>query len=369
MPTHHRIPGEHIAGKAGWATRGRGVAVALAVIALSRGLGCGGGSNSPNPASPSSGSTHQLSGMVVNSVTGASIPGAQLISGEVRAVSEATGAFSMAGLAESPANGASGGRTIQVRAEATNYWPRVFLVSIPPPKSLTVDLLPQGDGFDLQFFDRVFRPNGRGTGRWNQQPKFVIYPQQFDCVIPATGPCKAELPYCGNGGDERLTARHEDPEFVEAMREVLLTDSPLYTGGYVKNPTITLGNMVAPGTAATLSSLRPGNSAMGVIGVVFLEHAACSGLDGNGLITIMPSALSGRWLEFRRRTLSHEVAHEYGFDHNVGGTECSIMGGGDCWEIGYFGRPSPADILHGRVLYMRPPKTVSPDTNVEVAAY
>lgn len=330
-------------------------AVALLCVIAS---GCGSGSNG-SPTSPTSATrSFRISGTLSNAVTGRRLAGVQVsvVGSAERITTDASGSYTVSGQVAS-------GSSIVVVAELGGYWPRRQTMDASA-SSVDLDLLPQGDGFDLRFFDEVLRSGG-STQRLTRTPSFTIYPQLFECVLPANGAC-GTVNRCGGNSTVGRAVADLDPSFVSETQRVIREDLPAYTGGALDNPEIRIGAMRTPGSSVNFSEMRTTND----IAFVFSEGLGCAGTaDGigtTGLITIMPSSLSGIYLEFRRRTLSHEMAHMLGFNHVVTRNlvNCSIMGG-DCSNNlpDFFGRPSPADMLHGRILYRRPVGSTSPDTN------
>ena len=93
------------------------------------------------------------------------------------------------------------------------------------------EVIPQGDGFDLAFFDHSFRDGSKGTTRWavQAQAPYEIWMQVWKCVEP-----------CVDGGAAEFEATAETiPGYVETyMREAIAHTSDL-TGGTMTNPVIT----------------------------------------------------------------------------------------------------------------------------------
>ena len=89
-------------------------------------------------------------------------------------------------------------------------------------------LIPQGDGFDLAFFDDSLRDGAKGTRRWVSQPTVEIWAQQLRCVDPCTS---SQL--------KEVTADSVPAAFEHYAREAIAFMSDL-SGGVMTNPVITM---------------------------------------------------------------------------------------------------------------------------------
>ena len=114
---------------------------------------------------------------------------------------------------------------------ATGYYTRKSGVSMTGSTTINPEIIPQGDGFDLAFFDHSFREGSKGTTRWADQAQapYEIWMQVWKCVEP-----------CVDGGAAEFEATAETiPGNVETyMREAIAHTSDL-TGGTMTNPVIT----------------------------------------------------------------------------------------------------------------------------------
>jgi hypothetical protein len=102
-----------------------------------------------------SGSSVTFSGTVTNIVTGVRVGGATVTIGSVSATSSADGSYSLAATA-------AGQPAFSVAAPG--YYTRNSQVSMVGSTTINPEIIPQGDGFDLVFFDWLFRENGTTDG-------------------------------------------------------------------------------------------------------------------------------------------------------------------------------------------------------------
>jgi len=217
--------------------------------------------------------------------------------------------------------------------------------------TINPEIIPQGDGFDLAFFDHSFRDGSKGTTRWLTTPSFEIWTQIVRCI--------------GDCSRYEVTATTVPTYFETRAREAIALASDL-TGGTVVSPAITTKTHAV----GTTVYLNPDGSGP----IVFLyadkfdnasEGGRASGFPGGTGIPFTGGRASfNQSHESPTRDNSiyiHEIAHLLGFipGHTanlnlVPGP--SIMG------------PDPVvvtdkDRLHAKILYKRPVGNVSPDTD------
>ena len=328
--------------------KGKGPLV-MAVVALSL-HGCSDdGPSAPSAPSGSPGASAPpvvggaLSGRVVDAVTGAPVVGASIqVDGVGPASADSDGGFRIE---------LSTGASVRVKVDAAGYWPRETGLrppgaSVPP---VTLSLLPEGNDFDLEFYDHVFRDVGEGgTHPWTSEPQFEIWEGVYDC----TG-------FVDSAACEELTAREEraPAAFLQMMRAVIEADARKYTEGHV------LGSNIAtrshpPGTVLSRSQyIEPGKITVALVSTrddfswAFWRYANGGAMIG-GHININIAHRS------RRGVYSHELAHTLGFDHPLGldrVPKSSIM------RRGHGDEPTHFDVLHARILYSRPANSRTPD--------
>ena len=190
-------------------------------------ISCGGSSSTPaapttttTPAtSPTTSTT--FSGTVTNIVTGTSVSGATVTIGTTSATTGTDGTYSL----EVTASGQP-----DFSVSATGYYTRKSGVSMPGSTTINPEIIPQGDGFDLAFFDHSFREGSKGTTRWADQAQapYEIWMQVWKCVEP-----------CVEHGMQLEATAETIPGNVETyMREAIAHTSDL-TGGTMTNPVIT----------------------------------------------------------------------------------------------------------------------------------
>jgi len=213
----------------------------VAVLLLSGVAGCGGG-NSSSPTAPTavatptasgSESSVTFSGTVTNIVTGVRVGGTTVTIGSVSATSSADGSYSLAATA-------TGQPAFSVAAPG--YYTRNSQVSMVGSTTINPEIIPQGDGFDLTFFDWLFRDNGtKGTRRRiaGGALQYEIWTRQFTCI---------EISPTTNEICHRMQALEAaaPPEFETYARHSIAQLTRL-TGGALTNIRITTKSH-APGT-------------------------------------------------------------------------------------------------------------------------
>lgn len=326
------------------------VSMALLLWALQ---GCG--DDSPSAPSPTMGNTGpganalpmpggSLSGRVVNAVTGSPVPGASIFAGSAGPVSaDSNGGFRLE---------SSTGGDVRVRIEASGYWTReTGIRSSSASLPATLGLLPDGNDFDLDFYDHVFRHVGEdGTHLWASEPQFEIWEGLYECTgfIPSSA--------C-----EELTARtgRAPAAFLQTMRAVIGADAPRYSDGHVLGSNV-VTRAHPPGTVLPRSQYVE----RGKITIALVERRDTWSWAfwnwGNA------GSMTGGHIQMnvddrnKRGVYSHELAHTLGFDHPLGldrVPQNSIM------RQGHGDEPTRFDLLHGRILYSRPPNNRTPDTD------
>jgi hypothetical protein len=300
----------------------------------------------PAPAStPSPAPGGTLSGRVSNLVTGAPVAGATVTVSGIGAVSTSSdGAFRVE---------VTPGESVSIVVAAPGYWTRETrirpVVATAPPVAL--DLLPDGNDFDLEFFDHVFREVGAdGTHRWTYEPELEIWDGVYDCSA-----------YVEGEGCEQLiaTAERAPDGFVQTMRRVIESDARKYTDGHV------VGSFI---------STRSHPSGTSIAREGFLERGKVT-----FALVLRPDNFSWAYWRFAsegsmlaghvqvnrkhkdsRGVYSHELAHTLGFGHPRGLDQVPLA---SIMRRGHGSDPTRFDILHGRVLYLRPPDSRTPDVD------
>jgi hypothetical protein len=325
----------------------RGVFEVIAMLLVGAVAGCGGGDSSSSPASIPTAPTPTdsvpsvtFSGTVTNIVTGARVGGATVTIGSVSATSSADGTYS---LAVTPAGQAS------FSASASGYYTRQSAVSMTGATTINPEIIPQGDGFDLVFFDHIFRDGSKGTTRWLTQPSFEIWTQIFQCI--------------GHCSTYEATATSVPAYFEARAREAIALVSDL-TGGTVVGPVVTTKTH-AVGTSVSLNPVGPGS-------ITFMYADKFDNAVEGGRTSVFPGgagvAFTGGLLSFSQAQGSasrnnsiyiHKMAHSVGFfpGHTV---NLSLVSGPSIMG------PDPVvvtikDRLHAKILYKRPVGNMSPD--------
>jgi hypothetical protein len=299
------------------------------------------GSNA-GPA-PSSGGI--LTARVVNAVTGDPVAGASVrVDGGAFASSDSNGIFRIA---------RSTGESARIVVEAPGYWPRETGMrpaneSLPP---VAMSLLPDGNDFDLEFYDHVFRAVGEdGTHRWVSEPRFEIWESVYEC----TG-------FVDSAECEELTATGERAPgmFLDLMRSVIQADARKYTDGHVLGSTISTRSH-PPGTIVPRSEyIEAGKVTVALVSTAddfswaFWRYNNAGPMIG-GHININTEHRS------RRGVYSHELAHTLGFDHPLGLDRVPLN---SIMRKGHGDEPTHIDLLHARALYDRPADSRTPDVD------
>ena len=328
-------------------------------------ISCGGSSSTPaapptttTPAtSPTTSTT--FSGTVTNIVTGTSVSGATVTIGTTSATTGTDGTYSL----EVTASGQP-----DFSVSATGYYTRKSGVSMTGSTTINPEIIPQGDGFDLAFFDHSFREGSKGTTRWADQAQapYEIWMQVWKCVEP-----------CVEHGMQLEATAETIPGNVETyMREAIAHTSDL-TGGTMTNPVITtkthpVGTRVGGG-----GSNRDGASGNS-IQFIFIDKFENPAQGGSAWLSFAQScsdpcaglAITGSTIKISRAHDTHSrgngiYTHELG--HALGmipghGADLSLVPGPSIMGDDAVG-VTAKDRLHTKILYKRPIGSVSPDTD------
>jgi hypothetical protein len=331
----------------------RGVVEVIAMLLVGAVAGCGGGDSSSSTAAIPTAPTPTdsvpsvtFSGTVTNIVTGVRVGGATVTTGSVSATSSADGSYSLAATA-------AGQPAFSVAAPG--YCTRNSQVSMVGSTTINPEIIPQGDGFDLTFFDWLFRDNGtKGTRRRiaGGALQYEIWTRQFTCL---------ELSTDGYGACIRMQALEAavPPEFETYARHSIAQLARL-TGGALTNIRITTKSHTL-GTIVQRNDWDNTGS-----GIVSMQYQASSspfdadtayfGQDGPDLSETLPAhIIYGSRVGLQQDIHEHEVAHSIGFEHPDGTPSLPTFMHTYPYAI------SSADELHGRILYKRPNGSLTPD--------
>ncbi len=310
--------------------------------------GCS-GSDSTAPTAPSFGSEKRadstvnaatVSGVVTNGLDGQPVAGITVeIPGVASATTGGDGGFALDSAATVPSPLILRGDGFHTRE--THIQPSVLRTEI--------DILPFGRDFDLDFFDHVFRDLGQDhTTRWTQEPRFEIWTGVYENV---DGPSLGDL----------IVSEEVAPErFPQLAREVIGADTAKYTGGVLLGSDVVVLPPHPVGTrlgyleyfkpfTITVLLLRGGDASIGP-----------SWPYESGRIYSASIWIQKRYHKDEHQVFSHELAHTLGFFHPAGRENVplpSIMRVAD--------NVTSHDILHGRILYRRPPGSRTADKDPE----
>ncbi len=298
-------------------------------------------------SSPMAFSNVVFTGLVRDSVTGLPVGGAHVaLSDLAEAEADGDGVFSI------PLTQAG---VVSVRAEAEGYFPRQTRALTGSSTPIEIELIPQNGDFDLDFYDHVFRNVGEsGTTLWVTEPTFEILTQVFDCVDHQT----TDACDLFEATDETVPG-----QFVSMAREVVGADTSRYTGGAVLGTDVRVVD-VAPGTQIRRSEAWIRDKVRFVIarlpsGSSWTTRWIYRNTSNyySGFIVINKSTH-----KTERGVYSHELAHSLGYSHPLGGDRVPIP---SIMRYGHGNDPYPSDVLHGSILYRRPPGSRSPDEDPE----
>jgi hypothetical protein len=285
-----------------------------------------------------------LSGRVVNAVTGAPVGGASItVEGEGSVSADSDGVFRI---------GRSGGnvRDVRIRVEASGYWPRETGMR-PAGQSVTLSLMPDGDDFDLGFYDHVFRDVGEeGTHPWITEPRFEIWEGVYECTA-----------FVDDAACDELTAREEraPAAFFNNIRAVIGADARRYTDGHVVGTNIETRSH-APGTVLPRSQyIQAGSVSIAYVTTRDDWSWALWRYNNSGSMIGAHIIINARHRD-RRGVYSHELAHSLGFAHPLGLERVPLN---SIMRQGHGDEPTRFDILHARILYGRPPGSRTPDVD------
>ena len=314
------------------------------LLALILATACGGGSSPTAPTATSTGqqtstptaTTLTLTGTVTNIITGATISGGVIEVGSETATIGADGTYSLTVTASS---------TQSFSASASGYYTRQSLVSMTGVSTVNLQLIPQGDGFNLALFDHLFRKKGQmGTQRWTSQPTFEIWTQEFTCleIGPEDGVC---VRYQAKGPAPTIFETNVRNSIAKMgqLTGSALSGSPITTKTHSVGTTLTHNDWGT--TVGTISFAY-------VTGLYSENNAGASG-DPNNKIHIDYGANV-----YTDTTIHlHEVAHAVGFRHPDGSNNMPQPGIMGPWPYQW----TSADERLGRILYLRPTGSLTPD--------
>jgi Carboxypeptidase regulatory-like domain len=328
------------------AMRGKVLTLLLALGALQRCADDG-------PSAPSSASTTDsaasagstLSGRVVNAVTGAPVGGASIeVAGGGSISADSGGVFRLERTA---------GANVRLTVEASGYWPRSTGMrpasqSLPP---VTVSLMPDGDDFDLSFYDHVFRDLGEdGTHPWTTEPIFEIWEGVYECTAFVDSAACEEL--------KALPAR-APAMFFETMRGVIGADARKYTDGHVLGSNISTRSHPAGTVLPQSRYIEPGKVTIAYVSTRDNFSWALWRYNNSGPMIGAHIHINTRHLG-RRGVYSHELAHALGFAHPLGLDSVPLN---SIMRRGHGDEPTRFDVLHARILYGRPAGSRTPDVD------
>jgi hypothetical protein len=280
---------------------------------------------------------------VVDALTGSPVAGASVaVDGSDPIPTDSDGQFRI----ERPASA-----SVRLVVEASGYWPREtgMRPSSANLPAVTFSLLPDGNDFDLEFYDHVFRKVGEaGTHPWVTEPEFEIWDGTYDC----TG-------FVEGRACEELTALEERAPslFSNTMRGVIGADSSKYTDGHVLGSRVTTRSH-EPGAVLSRSQyIEAGKVTAAFVNRDDSFSWAFWRFRDDGPMVGAHLQINSKHRGMRG-VYSHELAHSLGFDHPLGLEAVPLN---SIMRRGHGDDPTRFDVLHGRILYGRPANSRSPD--------
>lgn len=304
-----------------------------------------GACNSRSPQQPTEVPTVTVSGRILDAIDAQPIAGARVAvrDSSVSSAASVDGSFVLS---------VPDSTTTRIEITAPGYWRRTTRIDPAGANRVEIDLLPDGKGFSLPFFNYVFRgtcqgqPSTGGTARWLTQPTFEVWLSEFACENLVGLVCT----------DTRSTGRPVPAAFLSAVTTVLAEDISQLTGGFVSGTPVRYREF---GTGTRINYPRDALSD-GVITIAYIEDSGLS-LGANnpqGVLGISSGFVQVHGLAEITGLTSHEIAHALGYYHPCGGEQVPLPS-----IMQRAGRPTDADRLHGRILYRRPPGSLSPDSD------
>jgi len=282
-------------------------------------------------------------GMVTDIISGAPLAGIEVsIPDEDTDTSSGSGEFSVT---------VEQAGVFPLHAGGGSYLRREAYVSVSSFAEVDLKLIPDGMGFDLDFFDHVFRWNGQNpTNRWTDEPTFEIWTRKFRCE---------------EGGEseacQRLVATDDlaSTAFISNAENVINNDLRPLTGGFVRGRDVRRKGH-DPGTVVTAGQMLTPN----IIVIVLVQNSRTTKSWAGWQTTGSDAIYSGRVQintrhENSRCIMSHEIAHTLGYHHPDGQYSVPKPSVMRC------DGPTADDRLHGRILYMRPSGSRTPDKDPE----
>ncbi|MGH9324028.1 MAG: carboxypeptidase-like regulatory domain-containing protein, partial [Vicinamibacteria bacterium] len=287
-----------------------------------------------------------ISGRVIDTLTGEPIARARIEAGELASVeTDGSGFFALP-------SSLSG--VVALGVEAEGHYPRETRVRVGASETVEIDLLPSDKKFDLDFFDHVYRDVGEdGTHPWTSEPAFQILDRIHYCV--ESNP---------QGFCDVLEATEESVpgQFMSLSQQVIAEDASRYTGGRVTGASV-VTTAVDPGSRIVRTDAWVRDQVRFVLVQLRDDsswattwHYRGSGSMYSGLVMI------NKQHKALRGVYSHELAHTLGYYHPRGGDEVPLP---SIMRYGHDEAPDSNDILHGAILYRRPPGSRTPDRDPE----
>jgi hypothetical protein len=281
-----------------------------------------------------------LSGVIVDSLDGRPLPGITLSIGDASSTETGPdGTFSLPATAT----------PMSLRIEGEGFFERHTRVAASSVRA-QIDILPRGRAFDLDFFDHVFRNLGaNGTERWIREPRFEIWTGIYDCE---TGEFEGE---CGDLVSSGETA---PGQFVQVARDVILADAPKLSGGFVTGTSLFTREPHPAGTRLTWREyFQPYTITVVMVRGIDFSFAWLWPYE-SGAYYAGTMQLTKQEHKTDPAVHSHELAHALGFSHPAGYDRVPLP------SIMREARAVTAqDVLHGGILYRRPPGSRTADSD------
>lgn len=285
----------------------------------------------PTPTAPT---TTTLSGRVTATTTGQALTGAAVsISGYAPAQIDANGSFSLTLPSQS--------RTYQVGILGDRVYPRIVNVAVNSTRSVSIDAIPLGAGFDPAFYGQFIRNSYDGDGqrslrRWTTNPS--IYLRTVDQAGKTVG-----------------------ASTLSAIESAFTALAPAWTGGKIRIAAFERGTGDRYGQAGWItvrftsaSNLTYCGQAQIAVDGGWIEYNL-GGLQSGYTCRVCPSESAVDY-----STIRHELGHALGFYHTDG--RADVMYSGGSWNYCNM-QPSSRELYHAAIAYSRPVGNTAPDTD------
>jgi hypothetical protein len=306
--------------------------------------------------------TRNIGGLITDIVTGAAVGNLTVeIEGVGTTTTDGAGKYSF----DTDVIG-----TLPMTLSGAGYIRRDTYIIADGTPTMDATVIFDGNGFSLAYHDEVFRdaqPSGSkgitGTRRWTYQPTFQIWLRKFKCTEADK---EGDVEYCKKA--EALEESVSGEWFDNTVRSAITGDVSRLTGGKYSGSPITTRDFT-PGTIVTMDDITENNP--GQVNILLVDYPNYVQGDTFADWTTWwwyPSGDAAGQMYSAHIMLNdegkqscsyrHELAHSLGWSH-PNGYDFSHYGGSimDCDGV------TARDELQGRIMYLRPEFSLTPDVD------